>query len=302
MENKNFEKFIEEAKKINLSTEERSSVEKSVLNFIKDNPIVNSNQLPRLVHQDGANASLWSRIFLTKLNFAPTMAMALVIAILFGGGVSLGAEKALPGDTLYPVKVGINEEVRSWIAISEESKADWEVKRVERRLEEAEELATKGTFNDGARANLEAQFEAHAEKVKNRIEKLETKKNFNAAVDVSSKFEKSLKEHEKRLNKLKIETESKNSELESIKVKIRSRADKTKKNRERVESREDSRKVERDTDDNEDNDKKEDDNNDNNDDDDDDDDENTEIKSQSNLNPGRDSIGGEVKIEVNTGL
>ena len=232
---KDLKQFIEQAKKINLSAEERSSIGNSVLNFMKENPI-EPNTLPRLIYRDGVHSSFWSNIFPSNLNFASSVVIALVLVLLSGGGVSLGAEKSLPGDILYPVKLGVNEHVRGWFAVSEEAKANWEIKRVGRRLEEAEQLASEGSLSDDVRANLEVQFEAHAEKVKSRIEKFETKENFNAAVDVSSKFETSLKVHQKILDRLEVGRGSKSHEqLEPINAKIRSRIDKTKKNREKVE-------------------------------------------------------------------
>lgn len=216
MFNSNFKQFIRSAKGINLSEKEKSAAKQSVLNFIKNNPVRNEIQ-PRLTY--GSN------IFLTNLNFASTMAVLLIITMFVGGGVAFGAEKALPGDTLYPVKVGFNEEVRSWLSVSDEAKANWEVTRAQRRLEEAEELANNGSLSVEVRENLEANFEAHAERVKERIDKFEGKENFKAAVDVSSKFETSLRAHQKILKRLTVESEDDvKKEVKPIEARVRSKA------------------------------------------------------------------------------
>lgn len=210
-----------------LSQEERSAVEQNILNFISQNPVRQTDQ-PRL--------SQWSNVFLTKLSFVPSMAILLILMVLIGGGVSAGAEKALPGDVLYPVKVGLNEEVRGWFSVSEEAKANWEIERAQRRLEEAETLASEGSLDLEARENIEANFEAHADRVRGRIDKFESKENFKAAADVSSKFETSLKVHHRILNRLTVETEDEvKKEVKPIEAKVRSEAKTLIKTRKRME-------------------------------------------------------------------
>ena len=149
---------------------------------------------------------------------APIM---LIAAVLISGGVSYAAEGSLPGDLLYPVKLGVNEEVGAWAAFSAESSAHWEVKRAERRLEEAETLAAQGNLDVNVSAAIEEKFERHAAKVKDRINKFEAKQDFKAAVDVGSNFEASLKAHEKILDKLS----QKESKLKLIRERVRVRAD-----------------------------------------------------------------------------
>lgn len=227
MINSDPEKFLEQSKNTKLSNEEKSAIKQSVLNFISKHPV--SSSFP-------ARRNFWSSILLTNLNFASTMAILLIFTVLVGGGITLGAEKALPGDILYPVKVGFSEEVRGWASISEESKANWEVKRAERRLTEAEEMATQGTLDVETREKLEANFDAHTERVKKRIEKFENKENFKAAADVSTKFETSLKAHQKILDRLSTESSEKTKkEVKPIHVKVRSEADNLTKVRRNIE-------------------------------------------------------------------
>lgn len=126
----------------------------------------------------------------------PIFAVFIIMA-LAGGGVSLAAEGTLPGDILYPVKVNINEEVRAALTFSEEASTKWEVRRAERRLEEAQELAFGAEVKEEVRTKLEERFEAHADRVEARIEKMQAKGSVQAAVDIASNFETSLKAHER---------------------------------------------------------------------------------------------------------
>ena len=202
------------ARNIGLSKEEKNAVKRSVLNFVSDNP-------PRLgVHP---HFNYGSNIFLTKLSFVPSMIILLVIMVSVGGGAAIGAEKAMPGDVLYPVKLNVNEEVRGWLKISDEAKADWEIKRTERRLEEVEELADEGALNEEAREKIEASFEAHAQRVQERVAKFRNKDNFNAAASVSLNFETALQAHEKILSKIADNKSDAGERVKPIRVKIQSR-------------------------------------------------------------------------------
>jgi hypothetical protein len=126
------------------------------------------------------------------------MSIFLALLLAIGGGASLVAQNSLPGDALYPVKLNINEEVRSWVALDSESRANWEIVLANRRLEEAEELAVEGELNAEVRAQIEENFQAHADRVQERIELLEGKDNGSAA-EIASNLLASLKAHERIL-------------------------------------------------------------------------------------------------------
>lgn len=143
----------------------------------------------------------------------------LIIMTLAGGGVSMAAEGTLPGDLLYPVKVNINEEVRASLTFSEEASANWEARRAGRRLEEAQKLAAKGEVNEEVRTKLEERFGAHADRVEARIEKIQARGDINAAVDIASNFETSLKAHERILAEIEAGTEARGASSAEVKVK-----------------------------------------------------------------------------------
>ena len=120
-------------------------------------------------------------------------------------GVSYAAEGSLPGDVLYPVKVGINEEVRVALASGEEGKAKVEVERAERRLAEAEALAKKGTLKAETRVALEKQFKVHSEKAKERAERSGTSDDAGIAAEVAAHIESTLNAHGKIVAALEAE-------------------------------------------------------------------------------------------------
>ena len=218
-----FEQSMRQARQERLTSDEKTAIRQSILNFISRNPIQSSqNRKPG--------------IFLAKLSFSYGVVMLLAIVLTAGGGLGLAAEKSLPGDTLYPIKVGVNEEVRGWLMASEKDKTNWEIQRVEKRLAEAEELASDGSLDVEAREKIEANFEAHAERVNQRIEKFEDKEDFQTATDVSSKFETSLKAHQMILNRLTVDSnEEIKKEIQPIEARVKSRADNIGKTRKRIE-------------------------------------------------------------------
>ncbi len=153
----------------------------------------------------GERKSIWNSLIknnsLIKFNPMPILA-SLVIMVLLGGGVSFAAENSLPGNTLYPVKVKFNEEVRGVLSFGEESKTEWEARRVERRLEEAAELAASGALSSDVSAKIEENFEEHARRVEDRIARFEAENKIMAAADLASKFETSLRVHDQILERL----------------------------------------------------------------------------------------------------
>lgn len=82
--------------------------------------------------------------------------LILIVTIAIGGGMSVAADSSLPGDALYPVKIGVNESIASFLAVSHEAEARWAVRRAERRMEEAELLRLQNRLDAKTEAELKA--------------------------------------------------------------------------------------------------------------------------------------------------
>ncbi|MDP3962935.1 MAG: hypothetical protein Q8Q39_00350 [bacterium] len=153
------------------------------------------------------------------------MPIVIILALLISGSTSFAAEGSLPGDALYPVKIHVNEEVRGWLAASAEAQSQWESRRVERRLQEAEQLAAKGRLSAETEVQVASNFDAHADRVQERIEKFETDEDFEATVDLSAKFETSLRAHEKILERLAERQDEEESGIDAFRHNVRTKAD-----------------------------------------------------------------------------
>lgn len=89
--------------------------------------------------------------------------LAVVLVVFAGAGTAAAAQGALPGDTLYAVKVSVNEAVEVALATTPVAKAQVQAKLAQRRVEEAEVLAAQGALTSDTSERLAASFETHAQ-------------------------------------------------------------------------------------------------------------------------------------------
>lgn len=85
-------------------------------------------------------------LFIFSRSFVSVTAVALLL--LVGTTVVHGAEKSIPGDTLYGMKRGVNERVLGVLARSDDAKARLETKFVDRRLEEIQKIIAQEDTQD----------------------------------------------------------------------------------------------------------------------------------------------------------
>lgn len=147
----------------------------------------------------------WSSYVLTR-RFVPSF---VVVAVLFvsGGTLSL-AEKTLPGDALYSLKININEEVRDIAALTPEAKARLAIDVTERRLQEAASLSAQGRFDQNSQNIIRKALTKNVDQFKNRVASLVQRSDFSAAQQLAVDFESSLKAHELILEKISSDTGS----------------------------------------------------------------------------------------------
>ena len=128
--------------------------------------------------------------------------------LLSAAGVSYAAEGAMPGDTLYPVKVHVNEEVHAVLLVTAKDRANWEATRAERRLAEAETLQSSGRLQPRTSENLAVQFRAHAANAERKMAALRANADAVAASDVRARLAVTLRTHEKILHVLHAEKDT----------------------------------------------------------------------------------------------
>jgi len=104
--------------------------------------------------------------FQTLFKFGSVAAVFVLIFIPFM------AERSMPGDTLYAVKVQFNEELRGNLTWGSYEKVEWETTLLNRRIAEARLLADEGLLTEEVEASVAAAVKEHSDNAKREIEVL----------------------------------------------------------------------------------------------------------------------------------
>ncbi len=142
-------------------------------------------------------------------------AAALLLLLSGATGVSYLAEGAVPGDALYPIKVRVNEELLGVLAFDDESRAAWEMRRVERRLQEATTLAYRQRLSPEVNKEVVRQIEAQVARAAEATDAL-AKTDPVEAADTSSQLESVLEAHEAVLVSLAVEQDGQVQEVQEL--------------------------------------------------------------------------------------
>ncbi|MDB5190385.1 MAG: hypothetical protein JWN49_711 [Parcubacteria group bacterium] len=121
---------------------------------------------------------------------------ALVVLISMLGGTAYAANDALPGTTLYPIKLNLTEPVQTALIPSTEGKAAWHSILAERRLEEATDLAVAGKLDTATQGTITDNFTKHVQDSSEAATQLQQEGNVTAALSVRSDLEARITAHE----------------------------------------------------------------------------------------------------------
>ena len=184
----------EAGERAKLAPEKKAAIRAHLARFIDAGEAVR-------VRESGRHILKSNNLFLSfKKSMSVLLTMAIVAAL--GGGTSYAAESSLPGDVLYPVKLLVNEPVSASLALSAEAMAEWKTRVVERRLEEASELAAEGRFEGETKTRVSDRFEKQSGEAREAILKVEASGNVRGAASVASRLEAALGAHEAVLGRL----------------------------------------------------------------------------------------------------
>lgn len=150
-------------------------------------------------------------------------ALGFASVVFVTGGISYAAERALPGDMLYTVKIEVNERLRGWTAISREAQAEWSIAQTGRRLDEVERLVVGSGLDDATRDQMASQVEKSANEAGKAISQLKTER-IEIAAGTSSRLESSLRIHERALMQVAEEREDLSSQIHVILETVRRKA------------------------------------------------------------------------------
>ncbi|MEN9920237.1 MAG: hypothetical protein RL538_130 [Candidatus Parcubacteria bacterium] len=163
------EQFHKKAQSVSLQAIEREELRQRVYSYMEYHPLPESRV-----------SSSKKRVSLTPSQQYPFVQMPLSLIMKWSAVtaavvlviVPMLAERSVPGDSLYAIKVQFNEEVISTLKLSPYEKVEWETERLNRRIAEARLLASEGKLTDEVEAEIATAVKEHTEAVQEEIEVL----------------------------------------------------------------------------------------------------------------------------------
>lgn len=184
-----FEKKLSiHTKKVRLSAGERRLLRERLVSYMEYHP-----RTLGAPHTQAAPRRAWWRV--QAASFSPQHLVAASFAFLLMVSVPIAAERAVPGDVLYPVKTRINESVRAQFADTPYEKIAFETELMERRIAEVRLLAREGKLTDKVEAQLAQTITRHADAAHEEIVALKSEDadegaiaeiTFSSALEVQS--------------------------------------------------------------------------------------------------------------------
>ncbi len=173
------------AQDVSLTEAERAHVLSTLQNFMKEHPSA---------HPQHSTPSPYTNVSLF-LRVRYVVPVTLILSLVLGGGTAFAAEGALPGDTLYPMKIHLNEKVETLLAPTPEARAEVAAAQALRRVSEAETLAAHGRLDATTTEEIRQRFSLKSEELKRQVQKLEDDNDHAGADRVSVHFEQELDTH-----------------------------------------------------------------------------------------------------------
>ena len=157
--------------KIRMRADERDFLRSQIVSFMEYHPLpaktLEKEHIQKHVHIPYTD--IFSYIHFTKFQLGSGMGVLLLVLLV---GTPALAEKTVPGDILYPMKIRVNEEVLSQLSFTPYKKVAWETRRVERRIAEARVLAKEGKLTDAVEAQITATVKEHTATAQKELQAL----------------------------------------------------------------------------------------------------------------------------------
>ena len=181
------ENFFKKADDVKLDKKKKDIIRQEVLFFMQKNP-----------YQEGSVKKRWFDFYLPhsnnfRLKTSMVMFTVMFLFLLAGGVATVKADSTLPGDFLYPIKLGFNEKIKEMLAFSDESKLNAHIEFAKVRLQEFEKLSAQGRINSNNETQINNNFKNQSDKVSEYISKLSTTKDTEKAEAAITDFEASLR-------------------------------------------------------------------------------------------------------------
>jgi hypothetical protein len=161
------EQLHKKAQSIRLKATEKRDLRDRLVSYMEYHPLPNN-----LKQQASETISIEQSVKVLHVKGLRLLQWSGVMVAIFTLVIPYAAERAVPGDTLYAVKVHLNEEVRSTLARSSYEKIVWETELLNRRIAEARLLANEGRLTEETETMVADAVRTHSENARKEIETL----------------------------------------------------------------------------------------------------------------------------------
>ena len=154
-----FETQLTKGKRVRLSEREKAVHRQALLHAMRTTPQATPSPF----------------VVVSWITHSMVLRVAALILIVATAGVSTltyASANSLPGDTLYPIKVHVKEEIEVTLAKTPEAKAKVQTKRIEKRINEVKTLKEKGTLTRAKAEVVKTAIAEHATELKENVTEL----------------------------------------------------------------------------------------------------------------------------------
>ena len=172
------EQLNKKSQTVKMTAAQRRDLKARLVSYMEYHP------LPKTMQQKNAEQYLEAeqRFSLLHFNTPHIRGFMTMFAVSMLIIVPVIAEKAVPGDVLYPVKVNFTEGIRSTLTVSPYAKIELETRLLERRIAEARLLASEGKLTPEVEEEVVAAVKTHSDAAQEGIAALRESDSDEAAI------------------------------------------------------------------------------------------------------------------------
>ncbi len=160
------EQLQKKADNIRLSASEKRDLRERVCAYMEYHPLPVAMRETTAVEGKKNTTVPVQLVHVNGWRFVQGLTAVLGVLVL---SITYLAERSVPGDTLYAVKVSFNEELRSTLARNSYDKVVWETERLNRRIGEARLLASEGRLTEEVETAVAEAVREHSANARREI-------------------------------------------------------------------------------------------------------------------------------------
>lgn len=131
------------------------------------------------------------------------IAVLATVVLLAGSATTFASLRALPGDLLYGVKVGIVEKAQGFLKITPESRLEDNSTKIEIRVHELETLIKRGKLTEEKAKNIEKNINKNLDAIDSDIREIKNKNRESDKKEVEAKIDLNINEEVEKIQRIK---------------------------------------------------------------------------------------------------